>query len=97
MKIRRAKKLFRHADILTGLSGSPLPQDMLCKRSKHVLRRRLTWREKRWMKRRGILADMKAFKRKCWRESCMNVLGEDPDDWGLSYSEFCEKYHVVTE
>lgn len=30
----------------------------------------------------------------CFKNACIEVLGEDPDDWGLTEREYCEKYGV---
>lgn len=73
MNKRRMKKLFRKVDKLTGLSGEPCP---LLYGPTPVLGRveaELAG---------PLIQEVRKIKRGCFRQACIDVLGEDPEeDW----------------
>ena len=88
MTRRALKKLLGKVSRLAGLTGSgPTLLETHLPRVPALSRR-----ERAYLRRTRLLDEVKAFRRDCFRQACIEVTGEDPDDWGLTLEELEEKY-----
>ena len=74
MNRRKRKKIGRWISYLAGLSGKgPTALDV-------KPGRKLTWRERIRYNVNGLVEELKPLRWNAYRQSCINVLGEGPDE-----------------